>query len=134
MQDTVSSLKSPTRIEELDGLRAISVLLVIVAHLVDAGRMPFLPAYLVPFFASLGPFGVEVFFGISGFIITRLHLEELHTTGRICLRTFYLRRFFRIIPAYWTYLFVILCLAAVGELSLDGGCFLRSLFFVSNVK
>ena len=70
----------------LDGLRAIAVLIVLVAH--------FGLGHLVP-----GGFGVTVFFFISGFLITRLLIAEGEAKGRIGLKDFYIRRFIRLIPA-----------------------------------
>ena len=70
----------------LDGLRALSVLIVLVAHMgLD---------HIVP-----GGFGVTVFFFISGFLITRLLIAETEEKGRINLPKFYLRRFARLYPA-----------------------------------
>ena len=70
----------------LDGLRAIAVLIVLVAH--------FGLSHIVP-----GGFGVTVFFFISGFLITRLLIAEGEKKGRIGLKDFYIRRFIRLIPA-----------------------------------
>src|SRR5689334_12828565 len=71
---------------ELDGLRAISILLVLLAHF---GLGNFIP----------GGFGVTVFFFISGFLITRLLVAETKLTGTLSLRAFYVRRFRRLGPA-----------------------------------
>jgi peptidoglycan/LPS O-acetylase OafA/YrhL len=70
----------------LDGLRAIAVLIVIVAH--------FGLDHIVP-----GGFGVTVFFFISGFLITRLLIAEGEAKGKVELGKFYLRRFARLYPA-----------------------------------
>ncbi|VAV96973.1 hypothetical protein MNBD_ALPHA06-1170 [hydrothermal vent metagenome] len=70
----------------LDGLRAFSVLIVLVAH--------FGLDYVVP-----GGFGVTVFFFISGFLITRLLIAESEKENGINLFHFYLRRFARLYPA-----------------------------------
>ena len=51
-----------------------------------------------------GWLGVQVFFGISGFLITSLLVEERTCTGRIDLRRFYIRRFLRLMPGYWMFL------------------------------
>lgn len=75
----------------LDGLRAISILLVIVSH----GGM----GHIVP-----GNLGVMIFFVISGFLITHQLQDEINTTHSICLRNFYWRRFLRLTPALLTYL------------------------------
>lgn len=67
----------------------------------------------------LGQQGVDVFFVISGFLITYLLLKELNLTGRISLKRFYLRRFFRIFPAFYVFLLVLGLLALAGMISLD---------------
>lgn len=69
----------------LDGLRAVACLAVMLYH-----------AAFVP--AAGGYLGVNIFFTLSGFLITSLLLEELRTTGRINLRGFWRRRVFRIVP------------------------------------
>ena len=70
---------------DIQGLRAIAVALVVVFH---AGVG--LPGGFV---------GVDVFFVISGFVITRMLLAERVSSGRVSLRQFYLRRIRRILPA-----------------------------------
>ncbi len=70
----------------LNGIRAISVLIVLFSHM---GL-----AHIIP-----GGFGVTVFFFISGFLITRLLIAEHETKGRIRLKLFYMRRFIRLYPA-----------------------------------
>ena len=105
-------------IPSLDGLRAISVGLVIFSHLFSST-----PSVFRDFrgheIARLGQQGVDVFFVISGFLITYLLLRELDSAGSISLRRFYLRRFFRIFPAFYAFLAVlgILWLAKLIPLS-----------------
>jgi len=72
---------------ELDGLRGIAVLLVIVNH---AG---------LPYVAQAGSVGVTLFFVLSGYLITRLMLDERERTGRVNFRNFYARRARRLLPA-----------------------------------
>src|SRR5580658_9050796 len=74
------------RILPLDGIRALAVLAVLAAH---AG-IPFLPG---------GFIGVDVFFVLSGFLITSLLYDELAATGRIDLGGFWTRRARRLLPA-----------------------------------
>jgi len=62
----------------------------------------------------LGELGVRVFFVISGFLITTLLLGEIDRHGHISLGRFYLRRTFRIFPAYYAYLFAILVAVSAG--------------------
>jgi len=81
----------------LDGLRALSVLIVIIAH------MGF--EHLIP-----GGFGVTVFFFISGFLITRLLLAEALKKGGIKLGKFYMRRAIRLYPALFFMVYISACL------------------------
>ena len=86
----------------MDGLRAISVLMVILGHSVWPGRTG-------KFFASIrqGSLGVAIFFVISGFLITHLLLKELNRTETISLKRFYVHRAFRILPPFYVFLAVV---------------------------
>ena len=105
----------------LDGLRALAVLIVLVAH------MGF--EHIVP-----GGFGVTVFFFISGFLITRLLLAESDKQGGIGLKHFYTRRIVRLYPAL---LFMILGTTALYGLSGIGlpsmTHLLAAVFYLGNV-
>ncbi|MGH6923910.1 MAG: acyltransferase family protein [Propylenella sp.] len=83
----------PNRIPALDGLRGVAVLAVFASH---AG---------VPGFA-LGGVGVDVFFVLSGYLITSILLGEIARTGSISLPRFYLRRVKRLTPALFALTFV----------------------------
>jgi peptidoglycan/LPS O-acetylase OafA/YrhL len=95
-----------SRIPSLDGARAISIGLVIVAHLDLVRYVPGL------WRVDMGNLGVRVFFVISGFIITTLLLTELQREGSASLTSFYRRRAFRILPAYYTFLGTLMLLSA----------------------
>ncbi len=86
----------------LDGLRALSVALVILYHagVVTHAALP--AGSPAPWFFDGGFLGVEVFFVVSGYLITTLLLEERERTGRVSLRGFWVRRFRRLMPALWT--------------------------------
>ncbi|TDD44428.1 acyltransferase [Kribbella antibiotica] len=79
------------RFPALDGLRAIAALMVVFAH--NNG-----PHWLQ------GWIGVQLFFVVSGFLITTLMLREEDRSGQISFRDFYLRRVFRILPVYFVVL------------------------------
>jgi len=83
---------------DLDGLRAISCLLVLFHH---SHVVPGWPAWLTWSTWFQGWIGVDVFFVLSGFLITSLLVEEEEKYGRIHLVNFYIRREFRIVPAYY---------------------------------
>jgi peptidoglycan/LPS O-acetylase OafA/YrhL len=85
------------RMAGLDGLRALAVVAVAVFHV----RADTLPG---------GYLGVDVFFVVSGFLITTLLLREIARTGRIGLRAFWLRRARRLLPALG--LVVVVCVSA----------------------
>src|SRR5262249_21383305 len=90
------------RIPSLDGLRAISISLVIFGHLV---RWKHISLDVV---GNYGALGVHIFFVLSGYLITNLLLAEYERTSTISLRNFYIRRAFRIFPAAFVFLAVVI--------------------------
>lgn len=83
------------RFPALDGLRAVAAIMVFAFH------------YGGPSWTWLtGWIGVHLFFVLSGFLITTLLLREEQRYGKVSLRAFYLRRFFRIMPVYLLVLFL----------------------------
>jgi peptidoglycan/LPS O-acetylase OafA/YrhL len=78
----------------LDGLRAVAIGLVVVLH------YSFTVPQLRPYFRG-GFIGVEVFFVLSGFLITSLVISEVADSGGFNARAFYRRRSFRLIPALY---------------------------------
>jgi peptidoglycan/LPS O-acetylase OafA/YrhL len=91
-QDRIVDLRTPegsiSRLgyrPELDGIRAIAIILVLLAHAFDWPKGSFI--------------GVDMFFALSGFLITTILLEEWQVYGSISLRHFYLRRYYRLFPA-----------------------------------
>jgi peptidoglycan/LPS O-acetylase OafA/YrhL len=71
---------------DIEGLRALAIILVVVSHIG------------LPFFSS-GFIGVDVFFVLSGYLITSLLIKEIDSTGRLDLARFYARRARRLLPA-----------------------------------
>jgi peptidoglycan/LPS O-acetylase OafA/YrhL len=71
----------------LDGLRAIAVMMVVVQH--TLGAIPL----------ELGSVGVGLFFGLSGYLITSILLQEQERRGHVILTNFYVRRAARLVPA-----------------------------------
>jgi peptidoglycan/LPS O-acetylase OafA/YrhL len=97
------------RIPTLDGWRAVAILCVVWHHAMTFFFTNEDAYYLTA--ARLGAFGVDVFFGISGLLITGLLLKERGETGSISLKGFYTRRVSRIFPVYLLFLGVV---AAAG--------------------
>jgi len=132
------SAESRHRLSAIDQWRGVSVLLVILHHFVilrfihqfnvayrlsDFIRHPALEyfpeaaARLFYLWAhGIGPLGVQIFFVISGYIITRLLIKELEKTGEVCLKCFYIRRAFRILPALIFFVFMMWALSLTGAI------------------
>jgi peptidoglycan/LPS O-acetylase OafA/YrhL len=106
----------------LDGVRALAVLLVVVYH-VDPSWLPG------------GFLGVDVFFVLSGYLITGLLCSERHRTGRIDLPRFWLRRARRLLPALITLRVTATALAALcrpARIDASGHDVLSALTFTNN--
>ncbi len=84
----------------LDGLRCLAILMVLWYH---AGSNIY-PS------RTFGPYGVALFFAISGFLITTLLLRERDQFGDISLKKFFIRRSLRIFPLYYTVLLLYIIL------------------------
>lgn len=106
-------LRSSRVIPSLDGLRAISVLAVLIGHTAVSEPQLFPPA-LSAALPELGPIGVRVFFGISGYLITTLLLQDAEQHGHVRLGRFYLRRVLRIFPPYYALLATLMLATANG--------------------
>ena len=91
----------------LDGLRAIAIVAVLLYHGQD---LTGIASFLEP---QGGFLGVEVFFVISGFLITALLLKEHRTTGVIELKSFWIRRARRLLPALYVFLAGTIALSAL---------------------
>jgi peptidoglycan/LPS O-acetylase OafA/YrhL len=127
---TLSSGYIPT----LDGWRAIAILLVLVCHGGDAlfHATGVLPSGVLHRVTRHFAFGVDIFFGLSGLLITSRLLAQWGTPPGALLRGFYVRRLFRILPPYLTYLAAVGLLAAAGWLPVSPSELLSCVLFVRN--
>ncbi|WP_243226776.1 acyltransferase family protein [Microbacterium sp. CIAB417] len=114
---------------DIQALRAIAVVLVILDHLVLIQRLPGSP--------QGGFIGVDVFFVISGFLITQHLVSEVSATGRVSFKEFYIRRARRILPMALLVIavtalasFAVFWPWQASNFALDG---LWSALFVSNI-
>lgn len=109
------------KILEIQGLRALAATLVLIFHAK---------------FVSGGFIGVDIFYVISGFLITGLLLKELEAKGKISLKAFYLRRSKRLLPASFLILFVTALFAWLVLPPISRGSIGRDLiattFYISN--
>ena len=130
---TTSSFRLGYR-AELDGFRAVAILMVVFQHL----RM--FPEFLqeTPFYPGGGFLGVNLFFVLSGFLITVLLHQEYARWGKVNLKHFYGRRILRLYPA----LLVLIVVIALGAWSMSsfpvlvrwksGNDWIYALFYLSN--
>lgn len=102
----------------IDGLRAIAALLVVLYH----ANVPGIPAST----------GVLAFFVLSGFLITRLIIAEEERTGTVSLSRFYVRRSFRIFPAFYVYWLVAMAVMILRHRPINWPQSFSAFFYVSN--
>src|SRR4051812_36933857 len=117
-------------IKQLDSLRAIAALLVVIWHWLPNSRH--LNAL------NNGSIGVNIFFVLSGFLITTILLknrsdaENLHRNKLLVFKNFYVRRALRIFPIYYlTILFILFFHARLGATVTDSEL-VNSVFYTSN--
>jgi peptidoglycan/LPS O-acetylase OafA/YrhL len=121
-------------IPTLDGWRAFAICVVMLQHGADQ-ITDFFGDWIEPLtdvFKQNGRFGVYTFFAISGYLICSRLLNEETRRGSIDLKSFYIRRVFRIVPPYFTYLAVIGILTVMGILSVPLGKWLSAFLFIHN--
>lgn len=93
-------------IDSLDGVRGVAITLVLITHLLWSNSQT--GSAIMNFFVRLrgaGWVGVDLFFALSGFLITRILFNTLH--GDHYFKNFYARRFLRIFPLYYGALFIL---------------------------
>lgn len=118
------------RIPGLDGMRALGVLMVVVGHASNLPQFPAALRHLLVF--DIAHLGVNIFFVLSGFLITTLLIDERARTGRVSLRDFYIRRTVRIFPAAFLYIGVVALLVLAGWRVLAPGDLVHALTYTMN--
>lgn len=110
---------SHRHVPALDGVRGLAILLVLVVHLMlfnnDTGNI-FWDS--IAQLRGLGFLGVDLFFVLSGFLITGILYDTLHDPHYF--RSFYMRRFLRIFPLYYGFLILLIVIAAVTHVRWEG--------------
>ena len=120
---SIPEILQPSHLPGLDGLRGLSIIIVVLGHLIWADNLKFF----------IGYFGVDIFFVISGFLITTLLLKEKVKTGAISLKNFYLRRVLRIMPLAYLYLLTLVILNAIFKLNITSGSFTTAALYLKNI-
>ncbi len=124
---------SQRSIPSLDGLRALSVMMVILAHFMGWSTLPEHGIlHMALGVIGQGGLGVSTFFVISGFLITTLLLNEMDAHGGVNLRRFYFRRSLRIFPPYYVYLVAAAIVAHLQNHPIPWGTLLTAAAYVSN--
>ena len=119
-------------IRGFDGLRAISILLVLCSHL---GLYSLIEGHAFlreNFDLYNGNTGVMIFFTISGFLITSLLLKEKKANGRINFKYFFIRRFLRLLPPLFIFFIIMLSLMLAGFLPANYPALLIAFFYLYN--
>lgn len=124
-------MREPRRLPSLDGIRALAITLVLCNHLSGSRGVPESLSTTLAMLPS-GQFGVQIFFVVSGFIITYLLENERRASSRVKLGDFYLRRVFRIAPAMYLFLLWLWIVSSYTDLRIDGTEWTTSLLFVRN--
>ncbi|HEV3271305.1 MAG TPA: acyltransferase [Candidatus Methylacidiphilales bacterium] len=107
-----------------DSLRCAAVLLVIFHHSPDiSSELPFGISTLFSQIHLIGWVGVDLFFVLSGFLVSGLLFDEYDATGTLDIRRFLIRRGFKIIPAFY----VLTAVTALYQFCFQGGVFKRFL-------
>lgn len=128
---TIPEIFQGKSIPSLNGLRAVAIFCVIAQHIKRTANCPCI-FYKVDQLVPIGSFGVQIFFVISGFLITGLLLKEKVQTGTISFRRFYWRRVIRILPAFYFFLLVILICKNLHFIHVDNEGLLASALFYMN--
>src|SRR5579862_5932438 len=125
--------KSVGYLPTLDGWRACAVMAVIVSHFAySSSIVNNAPHWVHYVLIGSGVKGVQLFFAISGFLITSRLIEERNLSGRISLKRFYVRRVCRILPPAMTYLIVIALLGVAGLIPIEWKYWVSAVCFFRN--
>jgi peptidoglycan/LPS O-acetylase OafA/YrhL len=111
----------------------VSITFVIIGHMfIDSFQNGPPATKAVLLMSGNGELGVTIFFGISGFLITSLLTFEYSRSGKIDLFDFYIRRSFRIFPAFYCYLLAVLGLGLLGIVEISPKTWMSAAIYLRN--
>jgi len=116
-------------IKGFDSLRAISILMVMISHLLPAGYAFYETRLWI---VVSGDTGVRIFFTLSGFLITSLLLKEKDKNGNINFKNFFARRFIRLLPPLLLFYAIIVIFMSTGDIQSTWVGLVYSLFYIYN--
>jgi peptidoglycan/LPS O-acetylase OafA/YrhL len=121
------------RINQIDILRFLAVILVIIFH-ADP-----IPNYYNPiiktiwnFFSTIGWIGVDLFFVLSGFLVSGLIFNEFKKTEKFSIKQFLIRRGLKIYPAFWVLIFFTVIVKIITEKRFEIEKFIGEMLFIQN--
>jgi peptidoglycan/LPS O-acetylase OafA/YrhL len=133
MTNPRGAAKSIGYLPTLDGWRACAVMAVIVSHFAySSSTVESAPHWVHYVLIGSGVKGVQLFFAISGFLITSRLIEEWSQSGHISLKRFYTRRICRILPPAMTYLALTGLLGAAALIQFQWKYWLSAVCFFRN--
>ncbi|WP_448203496.1 acyltransferase family protein [Azospirillum sp. sgz302134] len=117
----------------LDGVRGLAVLSVVLHHTSIIGWGPFFQGHPpLPSFLIGGVVGVDIFFVLSGFLITNILISEYQSHGSISIFNFYMRRFLRLYPALLIVAGFSAALLFSGQISMKPQVLVYALTYTTN--
>jgi peptidoglycan/LPS O-acetylase OafA/YrhL len=128
-QSAPATDKPGSRIPVINGLRGLAILMVVANHATLFSQQP------GKLWSQSGLLGVDIFFVLSGYIITRRLMMEQQRNGSVNIKSFYIRRAFRILPLVFAYL-IALCVISyfVDSLNLSRNEFVGTVLFFRNYQ
>lgn len=109
------------RLREIDFLRGIAIILVLFRH-----------HYFIPFLEKIGWIGVDLFFVLSGFLVSGLLFQEYKSFKTICPGRFLIRRGFKIYPLFYLYLVTSVAIEQIFYYGVNKTALLSDIFFIQS--
>lgn len=116
------------KIETLDGLRGLSIILVILGHCYQSISFGEFKEFLDTYY-KLHNVGVSLFFTLSGYLITKILIIEEEKKSKISISTFFKKRFYRIFPAYYFYIIALFITNLIIGLGIEPKSFYGAIFY-----